>query len=186
MPRSYTSYMANLAKKRALARSGHKTIVSTKFDNIKLNDKLIVAFGAELTKTTKKIIKELERLAKSNLYENDSVRTGLLKKAIRGKFETYENTITVDGKKQKTFGIWGAVGIDRAVEGIDENGAKVWPLKYAHLVEFGHLKGNNKRGGAVPPKPFMRDALASIGGVLGIQEMMKDAAKRGLKKGASQ
>lgn len=186
MPRNYTSYMAYLAKKRTLARTGYKPLVSSKLSS-EGGEAVMAAMAAEISKSAKAFLRMLEQLAKANLDANESVRTGLLQKAVAAKVQTYERRIkTEDGKTRKTFGIWGGLGINRAVEGIDENGAKVWPLKYAHLVEFGHLKGNNKRGGAVPPKPFMRKALADVGGIPAIERMFADAAKRGLKKGASQ
>lgn len=184
MPRKFTSQLAYLAKKRALARMGYKPLVSSKFPS-EGEEAVMAAMAAEISKSAKAFLRKLEQLAKANLDANESVRTGLLQKAVAAKVQTYERRIkTEDGKTRKTFGIWGGLGINRAVEGTDEDGGKIWPLKYAHLVEFGHSKGNNKRGDGAPPKPFMRKALADVGGIPAIERMFADAAKKGLEKGA--
>ena len=186
MPRNYASQIAYLAKKRAQARTGHKPLVSSKLPPVEGGEAVMSAMAAEISKSAKAFLKTLEHLAKANLDANKSVRTGLLQKAVAAKVETYEKRIGMGkGRKSiKTFGIWGGLGINRAVEGVDENGNHVWPLKYAHLVEFGHGKGNNKRGSVAPPKPFMRKALADVGGIPAIERMFADAAKKGLEKGA--
>lgn len=184
MPRKFVSQMAYLAMKRELSRTGYKPLVSSKLP-ADGGEAVMSAMAAEITKSSKAFLRKLEQLAKANLDANESVRTGLLQKAVAAKVETYEERIkTEDGETRKTFGIWGGLGINRAVEGRDEDGSHIWPLKYAHLVEFGHAKGNNKRGDGAPPKPFMRKALADVGGIPAIERMFADAAKKGLEKGA--
>lgn len=73
-------------------------------------------------------------------------RTGLLRRAIKKRGRTYR-------PRGMAFVI---VGPDRRTIGADAKGAKVWPVKYAHLIEFGHAK---KGGGRVGPRPFLRPAF---------------------------
>ena len=63
------------------------------------------------------------------------------------------------GEIANAAAIWGGVGINKAVQG-SFNGKPVKPIKYAHLVEFGH---NAPDGSYVPAKPFMRPAIAKVG-----------------------
>lgn len=185
MARSFASQTAYNAKRRAAARMGNRLIVASKLPNANGNEAIMSAMAFEITKGAKEFLKMLEHLAKANLAANDSVRTGLLQKAVVAKVETYENRVqTEDGKSRKAFGIWGGLGINKSIEGVGESGEKIWPVHYAHLVEFGHEKGANKRGNGAPPKPFMRKAFADVGGVPAIQKMFEKAAKKGLEKGA--
>lgn len=77
----------------------------------------------------------MERKAEEILTANGSVRTGLLKKSISRVKKVYA----------KDDVIFIGLGVDKSVKGVNDKGAKVWPLRYAHLVEFG-------------PKSFMRPA----------------------------
>lgn len=116
--------------------------------------------------------------ARQNIEENGSVRTGLLKKAVDFK------TASSFGGAKGSF-IWAGVGISRKIKGVDENLKPVKPTKYAHLVEYGHDKGKNKRGGDVKPKPFMRMAMAEAGGVGGANNMLTNAFKDGIERALS-
>lgn len=115
--------------------------------------------------------------ARRNLDDNKSIRTGLLRKAIASKS-------LVINRRNSDARVWAGVGIDRKIFGADKHGRPIKPTKYAHLVEFGHGASRDKKSGksipAAPAKPFMRPAIAAVGGA----EAIRNIAAEGLKKGA--
>ena len=139
--------------------------------------------AAELLKSTNAFFKRLNDNVVSELGANVNIRTGLLKKSLKYKVQSWRNnkTATKNGLRLD-LGIWAAVGIDRDIEGVDENGNKIWPVKYAHLVEFGHGKGTNNRGGDASEKPFMRPAIVKAGGVNAIRKFLAEAFLLGMAK----
>lgn len=83
-------------------------------------------------------------------------RTKLLRKAVSTKVRVYPRELK----------LYAGVGIDPSVSGVDENGNRSAPVKYAHLIEYGHVIRNRKSGpsfGVVPPRPFMRPAMETLG-----------------------
>lgn len=105
--------------------------------------------------------------ARANIDAQKAIITGLLKRAVRaGNF-----------RKRKDKSVSGAVGINRNVVGTDPDDPteKRWPIKYGHLVEWGH----NSRFGPVAPKPFMRPAWNEIARPL--FERMKATVKARLR-----
>ena len=75
----------------------------------------------------KDAVKPVVRDIKNNITSN-GLRTGALKTAIKSK---------VAMRKKDYSGVYGLVGVDKAVISYDRYGNKVRPSKYAHLVEFG-------------------------------------------------
>lgn len=67
----------------------------------------------------------MEKKAEQILQEKGAIRTGLLKKSITRKkiVRANDNSVTI------------IVGINKSVRGTDAKGRKVWPTKYATLVE---------------------------------------------------
>ena len=134
-----------------------------------------MAVGAQLI-GDKKLIRALERLggaaqrrvvrpgvtkalspitgaAKKNVTAQGAKRTGLLRKSIRAVVRTYRGSGI----------IWGGVGINPAIVGVDERGRTAWPIMYAHLVERGTYRTR--------AKPFLRPAFdANKGRALRILE----------------
>lgn len=83
----------------------------------------------------------LSKAAKANIQADGSVRTGLLHRSIGVRVKRYSRSGV----------IYAAVGARRSVVGTTEDGRRIVPANYAHLVEFGtrHSKA----------KPFLRPAL---------------------------
>lgn len=128
-----------------------------------------------------KHFKKVSELSKQKLTENGSIRTGLLRKAI-----DYKVKIVNAGKDDMR--VWGGVGINRKLSGVDEKGNPVKPVKYAHLVEFGHGEGRAKKSGKKIPRaadhPFMRPAISALGGTAELQKIAADGFKKGAEKNA--
>jgi len=122
------------------------------------------------------ILSRVVSTAKANLAANNSVRTGLLKKAIRLKVSGAYKGFDEGTRK---YSLFAGVGIDRKVVGYDEHGKRIAPAKYAHLVEYGHLTNT---GVVVPPKSFLRRAIAAVGGVDAINKKLTESFKRGLQE----
>ena len=142
-----------------------------------------IAVAEELLKSTNLLTKKLMDNVVNELEANGSIRTGLLKKALSYKVETWKsNKRATKSGLRMDFGMWAAVGVNRAVEGIDEKGRTIWPVKYAHLVEFGHSKGSNPRGDGAPAKPFMRKGIAKTGGPMAIKKFLEESFSRGISK----
>lgn len=101
--------------------------------------------------------------AQANLTMNDSIESGLLRESIGVRFKRYSSSktsVAIIGPRGDFVGQW--------------MGRKRWPLKYAHLVEYGTLP--HKITMRIPtadgkfttrtiihtgarPKPFMRPAM---------------------------
>ena len=177
MPRSWGGQQAYSARLKAQRRSGvriYREGLSNTLNGVKSEVVL------EMENNTRRFTRALVAEAKSRLERNDSIVTGLLRKAIAAKTKVYKWRQGVDGEGRPLFStaVWGALGVDRSVEGYDDNNNHIWPTKYAHLVEYGHARGKNKRGGNVDEKPFMRQALAHLGGAQAIQEIFVDAWRK--------
>lgn len=124
-----------------------------------IGDKQLLAnLNALAPKVKKRIMKPAMRKGASVVAKRAKTkvkkRSGLLKKAIKAKSTKNGN---------------GRVFVDTKVVG-EYKGKKVWPAKYAHLVEFGtafRAKGTPSKSGklltrdhaATPAKPFLRPAL---------------------------
>ena len=87
-----------------------------------------------------------------------------MRKAIDAKVNEKKQNLKTNknGEVHYDYRVWGGVGINRAVKGIDEYGNTVWPVRYSHLIEFGHASRN---GVKTPAKPFMRKSLMQVGEV---------------------
>mgnify|MGYP006959790058 CR=1 FL=1 len=127
--------------------------------SLKLREGISITVAKELEKAAKEFAGEIANAAKSELASNDTERTGLLKAAVSSKAVSYKKRKFKDGKLAINAAIWGGVGINKAVVG-NIGGKPIKPSKYAHLVEFGHKAPD---GSYVPPKPFMRPAIAKVG-----------------------
>ncbi len=127
--------------------------------SLKLREGISITVAKELERAAKQLVGEIANAAKSELASNDTERTGLLKAAVSSKAVSYKKRKFNNGKLAINAAIWGGVGINKAVQG-SFNGKPVKPIKYAHLVEFGH---NAPDGSYVPAKPFMRPAIAKVG-----------------------
>jgi HK97 gp10 family phage protein len=102
---------------------------------IKRLEKLSQEFAAKtLVSATYTSMQPMEKKAEQLLVSKGAVRTGTLKKSISRKkiVRAKDQTVTI------------MVGINKSTKGVDPKGRKVWPVKYAHLVEA--------------KKPFMREA----------------------------
>lgn len=160
------------------------------------------AVAIAIEKAARAWIYKVKQQAKESLDENGSVRTGLLKKAVDAKVVTFHKMSKERMEHSKMIkrrgrggGIFylsldtslkAQIGINSNVSGayVDVPGGKrhfAQPSKYAHLVEFGHEKGKNPRGGKVEEKPFMRTAIAKAGGVAEFERLLINAAKEGLE-----
>lgn len=76
----------------------------------------------------------MEKRAENLLVSKGAIRTGLLKKSIARKkiIRPADSSVSI------------LLGVNKSVKGTDAKGRKVWPVKYAHLVES--------------RKPFLREA----------------------------
>lgn len=102
---------------------------------IKRLEKLSQEVAAKnLVSATYSAMLPMEKRAEQLLVSKGAVRTGALKRSITRKkiVRAKNNSITI------------MMGVNKSVTGVDPKGRKVWPVKYAHLVE--------------KHKPFMREA----------------------------
>ena len=146
-----------------MARQAYKTAPVFKIADA---GKLTLEMGVGLSSALLSHFKKTAALAKDNLEANDSVRTGLLRKAIAAKSQVLKN------KGGDSYRVWAAVGVNKEIEG-HYKGQRVRPYKYAHLVEYGH--------NGVAPKPFLRLALASRGGENEIRNIAAEALEETAK-----
>jgi HK97 gp10 family phage protein len=101
----------------------------------------------------KQAVEAAGRIVAKEAKQLAPVETGLLKKSIGIKAKQYPSgaAVAVVGPR-RGFG-----------KDVVRNGHTVYsdPVKYAHLVELGHVIRTRKKGpvlGFVPPKPFLRPA----------------------------
>lgn len=147
--------------------------------SLKIRGGISVSVANALEKTAREYVREVVKAAKSELSALGVERTGLLNKAISSKFKIYRDRNYSDTKSLRlNLRIWGGVGIDSNIRGVDKYGRYIIPTKYAHLIEYGHA---TKNGGMVAAKPFMRSAIASVGGAKEIEKRIANAAKEGLE-----
>lgn len=83
----------------------------------------------------------LRKAARQNIVSDGSVRTGMLWRSIAVKVKRYNSRGV----------IWAGVGADRKIVGTDENGKRIVPANYLHLVELGTAHSR--------ARPFLRPAL---------------------------
>lgn len=146
---------------------------------LKIRGGISVSVANELEKTAREYVREVVKAAKSELSALGVERTGLLNKAISSKVKIYRDRNYSDTKSLRlNLRIWGGVGVDSNIRGVDKYGRNIIPTKYAHLIEYGHA---TKNGGMVAAKPFMRSAIASVGGAKEIEKRIANAAKEGLE-----
>lgn len=147
--------------------------------SLKIRGGISVSVANELEKTAREYVREVVKAAKSELSALGVERTGLLNKAISSKVKIYRDRNYSDTKSLRlNLRIWGGVGVDSNIRGVDKCGRDIIPTKYAHLIEYGHA---TKNGGMVAAKPFMRSAIASVGGAKEIEKRIANAAKEGLE-----
>ena len=147
--------------------------------SLKIRGGISVSVANALERTAREYVREVAKAAKSELSALGVERTGLLNKAISAKVKIYRDRNYSDTKSLLlNLRIWGGVGVDSNIRGVDKYGNDIIPTKYAHLIEYGHA---TKNGGMVAAKPFMRSAIASVGGAKEIEKRMANAAKEGLE-----
>lgn len=147
--------------------------------SLKIRDGISISVATALEKTAREYVREVAKAAKSELSVLGVERTGLLNKAISAKVKIYRDRNYSDTKSLRlNLRIWGGVGVDSNIRGVDKYGRDIIPTKYAHLIEYGHA---TKNGGMVAAKPFMRSAIASVGGAKEIEKRIANAAKEGLE-----
>ena len=147
--------------------------------SLKIRGGISVSVANAVEKTAREYVREVEKAAKSELSTLGVGRTGLLEKSISSKVKIYRSKNDLNAKSLLlNLRIWGGVGIDSNIRGVDKYGRDIIPTKYAHLIEYGHT---TKNGGMVAAKPFMRSAIASVGGAKEIEKRLANAAKKGLE-----
>ena len=155
-----------------------------------------------IKRTLDQSCKVMVEQARANIVDNDSVRTGALKKSMGLVIREYPKTrriIAVIGPRVMTF-VRGKSGKARSAKSTDkvEDGL-IKPFKYAHLVEFGHYsaaatgisvsdgtKGTRRRKHTFPtrsyimPKPFLAPAYNTTRAFVEarIMDAFKEAVKR--------
>lgn len=75
--------------------------------------------------SVRKVMNTAKRDAQTKLIQNKSIRSGLLLRSI-------DTTIKIMGK---VAAVWGGVGINKRVRGVNLKGKPHWPIKIAHNVE---------------------------------------------------
>lgn len=123
---------------------------------------------------SRKIVKGVLSDAQANLdqaiysrsrEEDERMPTGALKSALSLKVRA----------KRKTGQLYAGVGIDAKVTLYDiKTKKKIKPVNYGRLVEHGHKA---RGGGVVPPKPFMRPAVAKLGPDNGAEILVDNVIK---------
>lgn len=147
--------------------------------SLKILGGISISVANALEKAAREYVREVVKAAKSELSALGVERTGLLNKAISSKVKIYRDRNYSDTKSLRlNLRIWGGVGVDSNIRGVDKYGRDIIPTKYAHLIEYGHA---TKNGGMVAAKPFMRSAIASVGGAKEIEKRIANAAKEGLE-----
>jgi HK97 gp10 family phage protein len=103
----------------------------------------------------------IRKAAQANLQANNSIRTGLLLRAIALRVKAYKNGV-----------IWAGVGVDKGVSGRTDAGRNIVPGNYLHLVEFGtrHSRAT----------PFLRPAADQSKAA--VQDAVMKAAEKGLNR----
>ena len=96
-------------------------VISQEIDAEALSLKQLAYIGEAL----KKVVKPVLHDAKANL--SGHIRTGALRDSLKTKVAISKKNTTV----------YGLVGIDSKYSTYDNNGNKIKPSKYAHLVEYG-------------------------------------------------
>lgn len=108
-------------------------------------------------RATTNLLRRVQRVAKARAPSE----TGLLKKAIRVR--------VIKGRREKGL-IYGRLGIDAGTTGNGPDGRKRRPLNYSHLVHEGYIHSNGKH---IPGKPFMKQAVETLGNDIGADELTK-------------
>ena len=96
-------------------------VISQEIDAEALSLKQLAYIGEAL----KKVVKPVLHDAKANL--SGHIRTGALRDSLKTKVAI----------SKKNTSVYGLVGIDSTYATYDNNGNKIKPSKYAHLVEYG-------------------------------------------------
>ena len=117
------------------------------FDATLSGNKALSQFLKEFpAKIQRKVMKSAVNLGLAPIRKEARARVprrfGFLKKAIKSKTKLYKWSGT----------IWAAVGIAREIK-VEREGKLIWPIKYAHLAEFGTKYAK--------AQPFMSTAFSS-------------------------
>ena len=149
-----------------MARAKHSALMQMTGDKqlekelIKLGDKVARKY---LRKALNAASTPVVKSAKGKV----AVNKGWLKKSL-GK------VVKVKGKRAGA-----RVGARNKITGTDEQGNKIEPWRYSHLVELGHIDEN---GNHVPAQPFLRPAAEETGEQA--QEILADKLVEGVMKEA--
>ena len=180
MMRHNSNYLQKLAEKREEHTTGWSTQQEFEFT---VATGITAAISVQLKEAMGEQTKKIKNTARQILTSNGNIRTGLLRKAIDAKVTEKKQNLKIDknGEVHYDYRVWGGVGINRAVKGVDEYGNTVWPVRYSHLIEFGHASRN---GVKTPAKPFMRKSLMQVGEVEravanAVLKAIKDSGKNG-------
>lgn len=133
------------------------------------------------------ILSKIVAEAKRNIIDDGTVRTKLLHAAVAKKIQSKRvrrgrGRSPITGHK-----FFAAVGINRKIQGIDENGHRIRPVFYAHLVNNGtgeRKTATGQNAGVVEPTFFLDHAVNSCGGARALNAALKKAATEALQESA--
>ena len=132
------------------------------------------------------ILSEIVTAAKRNIEADGTVRTKLLHAAIAKKI-TSKRVRRGRGRTHVTgHKFFAAVGINRKIKGIDEDGKSISPVHYGHLVNngTGERTVNGEKRGVVEPTHFLDRAVNGCGGANRLNAALKKAATEALEESA--
>lgn len=113
-------------------------------------------------KVTRRAVTNLLRRTQRAAKARAPKETGLLQKSIRVR--------VIKGKREKGL-IYGRLGLDTGTVGTGPDGRKRRPSKYGPVIHQGRITSSGKH---IPGKPFMKQAVETLGNDIGANELTKD------------
>ena len=108
-------------------------------------------------RATTNLLRRVQRVATARAPSE----TGLLKKSIRVR--------VIKGRREKGL-IYGRLGLDTGTVGTGPDGRRRRPFKYGVPVHQGSITSDGKH---IPGKPFMKQAVETLGNDIGADELTK-------------
>lgn len=112
-------------------------------------------------KSVANLLKRTERIAKAKA----PVDSGLLRKSIKSR--------VIRGRREPGV-IYGRLGLDSGVVETDSQGRRRRPAKYGVPVHQGHITASGQH---IPARPFMRQAVDTLGSSLGANDLSEEIIK---------